>query len=209
MQKTLHKHYTLVLMLIIQSVAASDEDDWTSAPIPAVLSSDQPVVVHTFIPESCYRFTKNAAETVGIGPCSPCVAIKAENKDADEWLYFHHHVMNNPADVGKKIVQHFTPSTSNIKPNIDLTIFTRSDPSTHTWEFKEGTHKKRISHLIKNISEHSMLKNQTIYFNVTENPLASGQRYRGDLVFRSDQDIDKNRGDGYSDRTILFAGNKP
>ena len=90
MKKKLLKRYALALT-IAPAVSASDKKNWVNTPVPPILPPDQEAIVDTYVPESCYRFTKNADEAVFIGPCSPCAAIKIANMGVDEWLYIHFH----------------------------------------------------------------------------------------------------------------------
>lgn len=103
-----------------------------------------------------------------MGPCSPCVCTQICNTDNDECLYVHQHKMNDPQELQKKIQLHFTLADNNAKPNVEVSLFTRTNKNEFSDQrFKEGSHKARVIELADTIAEAASVKKETVYYNQT------------------------------------------
>lgn len=179
--------------VITQSITANDENSSVKVHIPPLHPTDVPVIPDTVVPEFGYYYTPKASEAiVEIGPCSPCVGMQICNTENDECLYVHHGRHNDPLEPVKKVQEHFAAPQNGEKLELDVTLFSNFGTDYHGMDqsalFAEGSHKKRVENLAKQLELNANVKSTTIYY--TETPTLEDYMQ------------------GNKDRTVLFKNKK-
>lgn len=193
MKKILTNLSLVTMLAIAQSVTANDENSRVKVQIPPLHPTDVPVIPDTVVPEFGYYYTPKASEaTVEIGPCSPCVGMQICNTENDECLYVHQGLYNDPLEPVKKVQEHFAAPQNGEKLALDVTLFSNFGTDYHGMDqsafFVEGSHKKRVENLAKQLELNAKVRNTTIYY--TETPTLEDYMQ------------------GNKDRTVLFKNKK-
>ncbi len=154
--------YVLIVLFSIQLCIASDEKSRISLRVPPQFPVEKTIELNgTFLPESSCYFTRNSTQEgpIIMGPCSPCVCVQVCNTENDECLYAHQHKMNSPQELSNKINELFTTSRVDIKPHVEVTLFTRTNENNHSHvNFSEGSHKARVLHIADKIAQNNTVE---------------------------------------------------